>query len=89
MGGELFAISKFLRAKHSSVQRLIAFLLEGVEKSISLVLKKKELTLKALCVFFCALKYAMAWDSNRQKCYKYAFLSKQERESARGKLTDN
>lgn len=34
--GKLFAISKFLRAKHSSVQRLIAFLLEGVwKKSIS------------------------------------------------------
>jgi hypothetical protein len=56
-GGKLFAISKFLRAKHSSVQRLIAFLLEGVEKSIFLLpamyTRKKASELKAFCVFLC------------------------------------
>lgn len=41
-GGKLFAISKFLWARHSSVQRLIAFLLEGVEKSIFLQWNKKK-----------------------------------------------
>ena len=50
--GKLFAISKFLRAKHSSVQRLIAFLLEGVEKiHFSTQHKKKQKTQSIVCVF--------------------------------------
>lgn len=60
-GGKLFAISKFLWARHSSVQRLIAFLLEGVEKSIFLQWNKKKRTnaQSVMCVF-CALN--ISWQ---------------------------
>jgi hypothetical protein len=59
MGGKLFAISKFLRAIHSSAQRLIAFLLEGVEKSIStsaLLARKKREAQSVVCVTFLCFK---------------------------------